>query len=66
MKITEFPKIIITFLKESQREIKRVNWPTREATTKQTLIVIAVSLVIAIYLGGLDFIFTTLLNTFIF
>jgi len=66
MKITEFPKIIIAFLKESRREIKRVNWPTREATIKQTLIVIGISLSIAIYLGGLDFIFTTFLNKFIF
>jgi preprotein translocase subunit SecE len=56
---------IITFLKEVQLEIKKVNWPTREETIKYTLIVIAVSLAVAIFLGGFDFLFTTLLNWFI-
>lgn len=56
---------ITTFLKEVQLEMKKVNWPTREETIKYTLIVIAVSLGVAIFLGGFDFIFTTLLNWFI-
>ncbi|MDI6602810.1 MAG: preprotein translocase subunit SecE [Patescibacteria group bacterium] len=56
---------IITFLKEVQLEMKKVNWPTREETIKYTLMVIAVSLAVAIFLGGFDFVFTTLLNWFI-
>jgi preprotein translocase subunit SecE len=56
---------LVTFLKEVSLEIKKVNWPTREETIKYTLMVIAVSLALAIFLGGFDFLFTTLLNWFI-
>jgi len=53
---------IITFLKEVKVELKKVNWPTKQETTKYTLIVIGVRLAEAIFLGGLDFIFTWLMT----
>ena len=56
---------IATFLKEVRLEMRKVNWPTRQTTLKYTLLVIGVSLVIAVFLGGIDFIFTTILNKFI-
>ena len=46
-------------------EIKKINWPNRQEILKYVLIVIGVSLVVSIYLGGLDFIFTFLLQKFI-
>ena len=60
-----FPQII-AFLKEVRLEIKKVNWPTRKETIRYTLIVIGISVAVAIFLGGFDFIFTTLLNRFVF
>ena len=54
-----------TFLKEVRLEMRKVNWPTRKETIKYTGIIIGLSLVIAAFLGGLDYIFTTLLNKFI-
>jgi len=56
---------IVTFLKEVRLEMKKVNWPTRQETLRYTLIIIGVSVVVAIFLGALDFIFTTLLNKFV-
>ena len=56
---------ISKFLKEVKMEIKKVNWPTRQETIRYTLIVVAVSLVVAGFLGGLDLIFLRLLNQFI-
>jgi len=56
---------IITYLKEVRLEMKKVNWPTRQETLRYTLIVIAISLAVAIFLGGIDFLFTALLNKFI-
>jgi len=56
---------ITTFLKEVKMEIKKVNWPTRQETLKYTLIVVVVSVVVAAFLGGLDFIFAKLLEMFI-
>jgi len=56
---------LTTYLKEVRLEMKKVNWPTRKQTMRYTLIVIGVSLVVAIYLGGLDVIFSTFINKFI-
>ncbi len=56
---------IATFLKEVKLEVKKVNWPTRRQTIRYTLIVLGISLVIAMFLGGLDFLFTMLLEKFI-
>jgi preprotein translocase subunit SecE len=55
---------IITFLKEVKMEIKKVNWPSREQTVRYTLIVLGVSAAVAMFLGGLDFVFTVLLEKF--
>jgi len=65
MKISNFPKKIVSFLKEVKLEMKKVNWPSRKETIKYTLIIIAVSIAVAAFLGGLDYIFTTMLNKFI-
>ena len=56
---------IIAFLKEVQLEIKKVNWPTRNQTVKYTLIVLGISVALALFLGGLDFLFTVLLERFV-
>jgi len=57
MSIQSLPNKIINFFKESKLELKKVNWPTRQETLRYALIVVAVSLVVAGYLGGLDVIF---------
>ena len=65
MKISHLPKKGIDFLKEVRIELKRVTWPTRQQTIKYTLIVIGLSLAVAAFLGGLDFLFSWLLNRFV-
>ena len=65
MSIKNIPNKITTFLKEVKVEMKKVNWPDKKTTLRYTLIVLGVSFVVAIYLGGLDVLFTTLLNKFI-
>jgi len=60
-----FTKLII-FLKEVKVELKKVNWPTRQETIKYSLMVVGASAVIAFFLGGLDFLFTIIINRFIF
>jgi preprotein translocase subunit SecE len=55
----------INFLKESKIELKKVKWPTLRETLQYTLVVIIISLVVAAYLGGLDYIFSFLLRKFI-
>jgi preprotein translocase subunit SecE len=65
MKINQWPKKAITFLKEVRLELRRVTWPTRQETVKHTLIVIGLSLAVAAFLGGLDFLFSWLLDKFV-
>ncbi len=65
MKISQLPKKGIDFLKEVRIELKRVTWPTRQQTIKYTLIVIGLSLAVAAFLGGLDFLFSWLLDRFV-
>ncbi len=66
MNLSNIPQKIVVFLKEVKLEMKKVNWPTREETIKHTLIVIGISVSVAIFLGGIDFIFGRILNKFIF
>ena len=47
---------ITTFFKEVGLEMKKVNWPTKKDTLINTLTVISISLVAALFLGGLDYI----------
>ena len=42
------------YLRETQMEIKRVTWPSRQDATKLTGIVIAVTLGMTIFLGLVD------------
>ncbi len=59
------PNKITQFLKEDRQELKKVSWTTRQETIKYTLIVIGVSVAIAVFLGGLDFLFGWALQKFI-
>lgn len=56
---------ILTFLKEARIELKKVKWPTREETVRYTLAVVVISAALAVYLGGLDYLFQFILNTFV-
>jgi preprotein translocase subunit SecE len=65
MKISQLPQKAITFLKEVRIELKRVTWLTRQEAVKRTLMVIGLTLAVAAFLGGLDFLFSYLLNRFV-
>jgi preprotein translocase subunit SecE len=47
----------ITFIKQTQEELRQVKWPTRDEAIRLTAIVIIISVVVGIYIGGLDYIF---------
>lgn len=44
------------FIREAMAEIRKVIWPDRETTRNLTLVVIAVSIVLGILLGGIDYV----------
>jgi len=51
------------YLVESWSELRKVAWPTRETVTRLTLLVVAVSIAVGIYIFVLDRVFNTLLDT---
>ncbi|HDH07784.1 MAG TPA: preprotein translocase subunit SecE [Candidatus Moranbacteria bacterium] len=56
---------IITFIKEARVELTKVNWLSKRQTVNYTLLVIGVSLAVAAFLGGLDYLFSGILKGFI-
>lgn len=62
MKLSNIFPTILKFLSEVKVEMKKVSWPTKQQTWRNTTIVIGVSIVTAIFLGGLDAIFAWLIN----
>ena len=48
---------LITYIKESLAEMKKVTWPSKKETYRYTVLVIVLSLAVAAFLGALDYIF---------
>jgi preprotein translocase subunit SecE len=44
------------FYRETAAEIKKVNWPDQETTRNLTLVVIGLSVVLGLLLGGIDYV----------
>ena len=51
-----------TFFTDIINELRKVVWPTRQETTRLTLIVLGICLVMALILGALDFGFSELVT----
>lgn len=45
----------LEFLKETKAELTKVVWPSRKETIRMTIVVVILSLVVAAFLGGIDF-----------
>lgn len=48
---------ITNYIKETQAEMKHVNWPNRKQTIAYTLAVILISVLVAYMLGAFDALF---------
>jgi preprotein translocase subunit SecE len=56
---------LVAFLKESRAEARKVDWPTRQQTIRNTIVVVLFAVAVAVFLSAFDFLFTTLLERFI-
>ena len=56
---------LISYIGETKLELANVRWPNRKQTINFTLIVIAISVFVAIYLGAFDMLFAYILKTYI-
>jgi len=59
------PTSPVSFLRETKDELKKVVWPTRQEVIRLTFVVIIVSLIVGLFLGGLDFVFVKIIGTIV-
>jgi len=55
----------IQYIKEAKVEIQKVSWPSRNKVLQYTAIVVIVSLLSTLILGGLDIFFNKFITKFI-
>jgi len=55
----------LNYLRDVRGELSKVVWPKKEEVIKLTLVVLMISIVVAAYVGLLDFSFTKLLELLI-
>lgn len=53
------------FLMEVRGEMRKVVWPTKQETIKYSVAVIGISIALAAFFGGLDYVLANLLETYI-
>lgn len=53
---------IIKFLQEVRTEFGNISWPKKETLFQLTFVVISISLIISLILGGFDYLFTQSFN----
>ncbi len=51
-------KIIPAFFTDVIEEMKKVTWPTKDEAIKMTITVIIATVIVGIYVGGLDYALT--------
>ncbi len=51
---------LLAFLGEVRVELAKVSWPTPRQTLNLTLVVIIVSILVGLYVGGIDLVMTQL------
>ncbi len=49
-------------MSEVKGELTKVTWPTKSQVIRLTGVVIVISLIVALYVGGLDFTFTKIIE----
>ncbi len=55
----------VSFIRQAREELLKVTWPSRETTIRYTIVVILGSLVVGLMVGGMDFVLTKTLESFI-
>ena len=53
---------IAQYLRDTRSELRKVVWPTREDAINLTIVVIIVVIIMTILLGGVDWVFSQILN----
>ena len=49
---------ILKFFQEVKAEFRNISWPKRESLINLTIVVISISIIVSLILGGFDYLFT--------
>ncbi len=53
---------LVEYIRETKGELKHVSWPTRRQAIAFTVLVVALSLIVSVYLGVFDAIFSEIVK----
>lgn len=56
---------LVSYVQEARDELRKVVWPTRKETVRNTFIVVGISLLVAAFLGLADYVLNIVLERFI-
>ncbi|HEY4505705.1 MAG TPA: preprotein translocase subunit SecE [Candidatus Paceibacterota bacterium] len=56
---------LITYLKDTQGELKHVSWPTRAQSIAFTIVVVLISVFVSFFLGFFDYLFKLVIEKFV-
>jgi preprotein translocase subunit SecE len=56
---------LITYLKDTQAEMKHVTWPSRQQAIAFTIVVIVISIFVSFFLGFFDYLFKLIIAKFV-
>jgi len=51
-----------SFFTETKQELNRVNWPSKDELIQSTWLVIVVTMILAVFIGALDMVFSYLVR----
>jgi preprotein translocase SecE subunit len=54
---------LVTYLRNVRGELAHVAWPTPRTAIGHTLVVVLIAVIVALLVGGLDYLFTTAVSS---
>lgn len=58
-------KQVKNYVAEVRTEARKVSWPTKKKAIRDSAIVVSISIAMAVFLGGIDYILSYLIDTYI-
>jgi preprotein translocase SecE subunit len=56
---------LISYIKDTQGELRHVSWPTRSQAVTFTVVVVLISVFVSFFLGFFDYLFQQILEKFV-
>lgn len=64
-KIFDFINSVVSFVKESYIELKKVHWLSKKEVVASTIVVVVLIVVLSLYVGIIDFLLAKIVSLFL-